>query len=103
VPAAGLECGDFFKFGHLRFQALEQGVGIHAPFVLRAAFDAAVVAFADAIEGGGVGDGQRAEHDGVDEGEDGGGAADAESQGEDGGGREDRGLAELAGGIAEVV
>ena len=66
VPAAGLERGDFFKFGHLRFQALEEGVGIHAPFVLWAAFDAALVAFADAIEAGGVGDGERADHYGVD-------------------------------------
>ena len=91
APVAGLEGGKLFEFRGLGLQALEQVVGEHAPSVLRTAFDAAVVAFADAVEAGGVGDREGAEHYGVDEGEDGGGAADAEGEGENGGGGEDGG------------
>ena len=102
VPASGLKRGDLFEFGRLAREPLEQRIRIHAPVVLRAAFDAAIVAHADAVESGGVGDGQRPKHDRVNQSEDGGGAADAESHGEDGRGGEDGRLAELAQGVDDV-
>ena len=86
-----MEGGEFFELGCLGLEAQEEGVGEHAPGVLGTAFDAAIVAFADAVEAGGVGNREGAEHYGVDEGEDGGGAADAEGEGENGGGGEDGG------------
>ena len=51
----------------------------------------------------GLGKRERAEEDGVDEGEDGGGGADAEGEGEDGKGGEAGMLAELAEGETEVL
>ena len=51
----------------------------------------------------GVGDGEVAQEDGVDQGEDGGVGADAESEGEDGGGSEAGSLPQLSQRIAHVL
>ena len=102
-PSAGLEGGEGGELGGVLLHALIEGIGEEAPVVLGAAFDAAVVAYADAVEASGVGDGQGLEHDGVDEGEDGGGGADAEGQGEHGGEGEDRGEPHLAESVGEVL
>ena len=50
-----------------------------------------------------VGDGDGAEHDAVDDGEDGGVGADAEGEGEDDDGGEERGFADAAEGEAEIL
>ncbi len=50
-----------------------------------------------------VGDGERAEHDGIDEAKDGGVGADAESEGEDGDGGKSRRVAQGTEGVAEVL
>src|SRR6202000_455033 len=96
VPASGLECGDLLEFGSVAREPLEQRIRIHTPVVLRAGFDAAIVAYTASVKSGGVGDGQGTKHDGVNQREDGGGAADAEGHGEDRGRGEDGRLAELA-------
>ncbi len=95
VPASGLKRGDLLEFRRIARQPLEQRIRIHAPVVLRAAFDAAIVADTDAVETGRVGDGQRPKHDLVNQSEDGGRAADAERHGEDRGRGENGRLAEL--------
>jgi len=100
AAAAGLKSGGVFELGSFFAEALRERKGKHAPFVLGTTLDATVVALADAVEAGGVGDRERFEHDGVDEGENGGGAADAEGEGEDGGGGEDGSETELAKGVA---
>jgi hypothetical protein len=81
---AGLKGCELFEFRGLRTEALYHAPGKHAPLALGAALDAAVIAFADSIQRGGVCDREGAEHDGIDEGEDGGGATDAEGQSQDG-------------------
>ena len=80
-----------------------EGVGEEAPLVLRVAFDAAVVAVADAVEARGVGDREGLEHDRVDEGEDGRRGADAKGEGKHGGKGEDGGQAHLAQGVGKVL
>ena len=87
--AARLKCRDLLELGQLRLQPLEQGKREHSPPILRSPLDAAVGAVADAEQARRVTDGQRLQHDGVDEGEDGRRAADAERQRENGGDRED--------------
>ena len=62
----------------------KSGYEIHAPAILRPAFHAAVVAFADPVQPGRIGDRQRPEHHGMDERENRRGAADAERQRQDG-------------------
>ncbi len=102
VPASGLKGGDLLEFRRIAREPLEQRIGIHTPVVLGSTFDAAIVADADAVERCRVGNGQRPKHDGVNQSEDGGGAADAEGHGEDGGGGEDGRLTELAQGVEDV-
>src|SRR5919197_849372 len=74
--AAGLKRRDFFELARFRLQPFVQRKGEQAPAVLRTAFDAAVVAVADAIETGRIRNRQRAERHGVNEREYGRGAAD---------------------------
>src|SRR5581483_9181582 len=50
APASGLERGDLFELRRVRDEALVERPREHAPFVLRAALDAAVVAAADSVE-----------------------------------------------------
>ena len=76
--AAGLKRGQLFEFGRVGLDPLEQRKREHAPAILRAALDAAVVAVADAIEALRIGDRQRPQHHRVDQREDRGRAADAE-------------------------
>ncbi len=102
-PVAGLEGGEGGELGGVLLHLPVEGVGVEAPFVLSAAFDAAVVAGADAVEAGGVGNGEGLEHHRVDEGEDGRRGADAEGKGEHGGKGEDGGQAHLAQGVGEVL
>ena len=94
--ASGLERRRLLELRRCRLQPLVQRIGDHSPAVLRAAFDAAVVAVADPVEPGRVGDRQRTQHDRVDQREDGRGAADAQRQRQHGGGREDGRQPELA-------
>src|ERR1022692_961902 len=65
--------------------------------------DAAIVVVADAIESGGISDGQGAKQKNMDERKDGGVCTDAEGEGGDRGGRETRGLAQLAKRVANVL
>ena len=83
TEAAGLEGGQLFEFRRFGFDPFEERVREHAPAILRSALDAAVVAVADAIEAFRVGDGERAQHDRVDQGEDRGRAADTERERQD--------------------
>ena len=101
--SAGLEGGERGELGSVLLHALIEGIREEAPVVLSAALDAAVGAYADAIEARGVDDGQRLEHDRVNEGEDGGGGADAEGQSEHGGEGEDRGQAHLAESVGNIL
>ena len=78
--AAGLKGRDLFELRQLGLQPLEQRKREHPPAILRAALHAAGVAVADAVEARGVADRQRAQHDRVDEREDGRGAANAERE-----------------------
>src|SRR5580765_4516956 len=89
AEAAGLEGGQLFELGRFGFEAFEERVREHAPAILRSAIDAAVVAVADAVEAVRLGDRERAQHDRVDQREDGGRAADAKRERQDGRGRED--------------
>ena len=102
-PSAGLEGGEGGELRRVLLHLAVEVVREESPFALGVAFNAAVVAFADAVEAGGVCDGEGLEHDGVDEGEDGRRGADAESQREHGGEGEDGGQAHLAQGIGEVL
>ena len=101
--AAGLEGGDLFELRQLGLQPLEQREREHAPAILRPALHAAVVAVADAVEARRIGDRQRPQHHGVDQREDGGGAADAERERQDGGGREDARDPELPQRVAKLA
>ena len=103
LPASGLKSGDFFKLRSFGLQPQEEGIGEHAPLVLGSAFDAAIVAVADAIEAGRVGDRQGAEHNGMNKREDGGSAANAESQGENGGNSKNRCEPELPQSVADIA
>ena len=101
--SAGLEGSERGELGGVLLHALIEGIRVEAPVVLGAAFDAAVGTNADAIEAGRVDDGEGLEHDRVDEREDGGGGANAESQGEHGGEGEDRGQAHLAESVGNIL
>ena len=80
----------------LLFRSQVERIGEHSPIALRAAFDAAVLPVADAVEAGGIDDRQRLQHHGVNEGENRGGRADAERQRQHRGERKDRRLPHLA-------
>ena len=103
APAPGLEGGNFFELRSFGLQALVQGEGNHAPSVLGTAFDAALVAFADAVEPAGIRNGQGTEHYGVDQGKDGGSAADSQSQCEHGRGGKDRRQPELPQSVPKIA
>ncbi len=103
APAPGLEGGNLFEFRGFCFEALVQRVGIHAPSVLRTAFHAAFVAFPDAVEPAGVRDGQGTEHYRVDQGKDGGRAANSQGQREYGGGGKNGRQPELPQGVAKIA
>ena len=68
-----------------------------------AAFDAAILAVADAVEACGIRDGERLEHDGVNEREDGCRGTDAEGQGEHGGKGKYGRLPHLAESVGDVL
>ena len=89
--------------GSVGLQPLEERIREHAPAILGAALDAAVVAVADAVEPGRIADRQRLQHHGVDQREDGGGAADAERQRQHRRGGEDAGGPELPQRMADVA
>jgi hypothetical protein len=76
------------ELGRFRCQPLEQWEREHAPAVLRSALHTAVVAVADAVEARGVANRQGPQHHGVDQRENGRGAADAQRERENGGGGE---------------
>ncbi len=82
--ATRLEGRHLFELGGRGLQPLVQREGKHAPAFLRATLDAAVVAVAHAVEPCRVGDRQRAQHNRVDEREDGRRPADAQGQREHG-------------------
>ncbi len=103
LPFARLECG---QLGELRGGLLQvqiEGVRKHAPILLRRAFDAAVIAIANAVEAGRIGHGQRLQHDCVNQREDGRCCTDAERQGEHGGEGEHRRLAHLAESVGNIL
>ena len=103
-PAAPrLERGNLLELGRFRLEPFVQGEGEHPPSLLRSPFHAAVVAFAHAVEPVRIGDGQRAEHHGVDQREDRGGAADSQGQGQDGRRREHGRLPKLSEGIGDAA
>jgi hypothetical protein len=77
---AGLKRRDRLELRRRGFQFLIERVRIEPPAILKVALDAAVIPFADSIQPRGVGDGQRSQHDGIDQREDCGGAADAERE-----------------------
>src|SRR6266436_3968173 len=79
-PAARLEGRNLLEFRCFCLEALIQREGNHAPAVLGTAFDATIVAFADAVEPARVRDGERAEHHGVNECKNCRGTADAQGQ-----------------------
>ncbi len=84
---ARLHGRELLKFGSSLTQALIQIVGENGKVairVLEAAIDAAIIRVANAIELRRVGDRQGAQQNALDQGEDGGIRADAESQGEHG-------------------
>src|SRR5439155_5223977 len=101
AEAAGLKRGQLFEFGRVGLEPLEEREGEHAPATLRSALDAAVVAVADAVEAFRIRDRQRAQHDGVDQRENGGRAANADRQRQDGRGGEDGREAELPDRVAD--
>ena len=101
--ASGLKRGQLGELRRVLLHELVEGIGEHAPFVLRAALDAAVLPLADAVEAGRIDHRQRFEHDGVDEGEDRGRGADAERQGEHGGQGKDGRLTHLAESVGDIL
>src|SRR5439155_6746614 len=76
APTPSLKGGNLFEFRSFGLKAFVQREGNHAPTVLGTTFDAALVAFADAIEPAGVRNRQGTEHYGVNQGENRGCAAD---------------------------
>ena len=104
VDEAGLHGGEV---GELGVGVAEATVGIGGEDgvvgVLKACPVAAAVNVAEADERFGVGDGQAAEEDGVDEGEDGCVGSDAEREGEEDRKGEGGSLAKLADGVEEVL
>ena len=80
APLPGLKRRELFELRQVLLQPFEQREREHPPAILGSALDAAVVAVADAVEARGVADGQRLQHDGMDEREDGRGAADAQRE-----------------------
>src|ERR1019366_7355126 len=78
--AAGLKCGHFFEFRCLCFQPFVERKAEHPPPVLRAALHAAIVAVANTIQKRRIRNGQGAQHDRVDDGENRGGSANSQGQ-----------------------
>ncbi len=103
APDAGLKRRDLLELGHLALQPLVQRIREHPPAFLRAALHAAVGAVADPVEARRVADRERTQHHGMDQREDGGGAADAERQREDRGCREDACNPELPQRVADFA
>ena len=101
--AARLKRGDLLELRQLGLQPLEQRKREHPPAILRAALHAAGVAVADAVEAGRIADRQRAQHDRVDQREDGCGAADAEGERQHRGGGEDARQPELSQRVAKFA
>ena len=87
--AGSLERRELLELRQLGLQPFEERKREHAPAILRAALDAAGVAVADAIQARGIADGQRPQHDSVDQREDGRGAADSQRERQDRGDGED--------------
>ena len=102
-PAAGLKRGGFFEFRRFGFEAFVERIGKHSPAVLRTTLDATVVTIAHAVEACWIADGQRAEHYGVDQREDGRGAADSQCQRENCRRRENGRQAELTECVAKIA
>src|SRR5262249_15923465 len=75
----------------------------HAPAILRAALEAAVVAVTDPVQAGRVCDRKRSEHHRVNEGEDGRSATDAERKRKDRGSSKHGRLPQLAQDVTELV
>src|SRR5262249_18897527 len=103
APTPGLKSSRFFEFGSLRLEQLVQRKGVHAPAILRTALHAAVIAIAHTVQAAGIRHRQRAQHHGIDQGKDRGGAANSQSQGEYRRNREDRGHSQLPQGIAKIA
>ncbi len=80
---------DRLEFRRLGLEPLEQRKREHPPAILWAALHAAVGAVADAVQARRVADGQRAQHDSVDERENGRGAANAQRERQNRSDRED--------------
>jgi len=101
--APRLERRERFELRQRGLQPLEQRKRHHSPAVLGSPLHAARVAVADTVEAGGVRHRERAEHDGVDQREDGRRAANTERQREDRRCREDASAPELPGGVADIA
>ena len=106
VGESGLDGGEGVELGEFFLQLLpgigrEKGVGAVIGFV--AGVDAAIVGVPQANKGRRVGNGEVAQEDGVDQGENSGVGADAESQSEDGGGGEAGSSSQLSQRIAHVL
>jgi hypothetical protein len=78
--AARLKCGQLLELRSVLFDLLIEGIGEHAPVVLRSALNAAVVTRADAIEAARIVHRQGLQHDRVDERKNRGGCTNANGQ-----------------------
>src|ERR1700691_4707480 len=101
--ASSLKRGELFELRRVLLHELIEGIREHAPVILWAALDAAVLPVADAVETGRIHHGQRLEHYGVDKRKDGGRGSDAERQREHGGHGKDWGLTHLSECVRDVL
>jgi hypothetical protein len=62
-----LERRQFFEFGGILLHTQIEGVGKHAPVILRRALFAAILAIADAVQARRIDHGKGFQHDGVNE------------------------------------